>query len=91
MCPKIAPLIPHLKVIQIGLQLGTAILRVGCQAQDIILSVNKCMDFKNKDLREAFKLQYCGNLLVSISNHNNDNIKFIFLAAFLPLSLSFLN
>ena len=27
----------HLKVIQIGLQLGTAILRVGCQAQDSIV------------------------------------------------------
>ena len=47
----------HLKVIQIGLQLGTAILRVGCQAQDSI--VCEQVDFKNKDLREASKLQYC--------------------------------
>ena len=81
----------HLKVIQIGLQLGTAILRVGCQAQDSI--VCEQVDFKNKDLREASKLLYCSNLLVSISNHNdddNDNIKFIFLAAFLLLSSSLL-
>ena len=61
----------HLKVIQIiGLQLGTAILWVGCQAQDSI--VCEQVDFKNKDLREASKLLYCSNLLVSISNHNDD-------------------
>lgn len=39
----------NLKVIQIGLQLGTAILRVGCQAQDSKLSVNKWT--LSKDLR----------------------------------------
>ena len=44
MCPK-----SHFKVFQIGLQLGTAILRVGCQAQDSI--VCEQVDFKNKGLR----------------------------------------
>ena len=43
MCPK-----SHFKVFQIGLQLGTAILRVGCQAQDSIF-VCEQVDFKNKD------------------------------------------
>ena len=62
---------PHLKVIQIGLQLGTAILRVGCQAQDSI--VCEQVDFKNKDLREAFKLQFYSNLLRSIRIHNDDD------------------
>lgn len=75
---------PHLKVIQFGLQLETAILQVDCQVQPEESIVCEQVDFKNKDLSEASILQYlCIAALIGehISNHNddhNDNIKFIF-------------